>query len=53
MNEYKIGPENLKRRDFLGDLGVDGKIRLHSKMQLGKCGFQGLDFIQLDRERAE
>jgi hypothetical protein len=41
--------ENLKGRDHLEDIGVDGKIIL--EMDLREIGWEGVDWIHLVQER--
>jgi hypothetical protein len=41
--------ENVKGRDHLEDLGIDGKIDI--RMDLREIGWEGMDGMHLDQER--
>jgi hypothetical protein len=42
--------ENLKGRDLLGDLGIDGKVIVR---HLRKTGCKGVDWIHLAQDRVQ
>jgi hypothetical protein len=45
----KIIRENLKRRDRLGDVGLDGRITLKLILKIIGCKF--VDWIHMDQDR--
>jgi hypothetical protein len=50
-NGYNIWLGNLKGRDHLEDIGVDGRWEDNIRMYLREIGWEGVDWIHVAQDR--